>query len=90
MTTLAIGTVGVPVFEITGLSSSQLVAAGLPTDGSLVLAFLENGSGGTFASTDRRLVAFNGQGGDSVSHSFVPTVGSQQDVWPPSGWAFCS
>jgi hypothetical protein len=88
---MKIGVVEIPEFEVTGVSGSELIVPGLPTDGSIGLAILKPTPGvvefnGSYA---RFFVAFTG-GGGSASHSIhLPGPPAEsKDAYPPSGWAY--
>lgn len=89
--TLAIGSVSIPVFQVTGYSGDELAVSGLPTDGSLGLAFLEVESivGEWTGGFDRHLIAFVGGRHVSPEVQFDP-AGAPSSFYaaPPSGWAF--
>lgn len=88
---LAIGSVSIPVFEVTGVDGSDvLIVPSLPTDGSLGLAFLEcDPSAGEWqGGMDRHLIAFIG-GGSGNTMNYDPTGAPPMvSAYAPNGWAF--
>lgn len=94
MATLNLGSVGITEYAITEMAEDGITAVvpGLPTDGSLALAFLTLPSTiGTWSGTsppDRFLIAFTGGrlGGKSVTFA-APGV-PPGPLLPPAGWNF--
>lgn len=91
MATLLLGCVGIPEFVVASIDYTnpdihKLVISGLPTDGSIALAYVSMGTIGTWTNGvttfDRHLIAFTGTSSSSSA------TGRDASVSPPENDAF--